>query len=406
MEDVATVQTGLALGPNHVSDPVELPYLRVANVQDGHFDLREIKTVRVERTRVDRYRIQTGDVLLTEGGDFDKLGRGHIWRGEIPDCLHQNHIFVVRTNAELIMPELLAAIASGPYGRAYFLSCSKQSTNLASINSTQLKDMPLPVPPRCEQDAIVRVLRDFDDAVNRTDDLIDASGVRLRGLMQQLLTGRRRLPAFADQLWEEVHIGDLLREVERYVEWSDDECYRLVSIRRRSGGFFDREQKFGRDILTKTLKATRADDFVLARMQILHGAMTVTPPEFDGAHVSDSYLTFVPSDEDTLHMPFFGWLSKTKLMYHKAYTSSYGVALEKMTFYLPWWLKERVYIPRSIDEQRVIADVLDTAQREIDLLKHLRDQIQRQKRGLMQKLLTGEILVPGAKKEETQRELG
>ena len=88
LSEVATVQTGLAKGKIVNGEALELPYLRVANVQDGHLDLREIKTVTVSPGDVARFSLQPGDVLFTEGGDFDKLGRGTVWRGEIPDCLH------------------------------------------------------------------------------------------------------------------------------------------------------------------------------------------------------------------------------------------------------------------------------------------------------------------------------
>src|ERR1019366_5284521 len=92
----AEVRTGIAKGKKGRKSPVSLPYLRVANVQDGYLSLIEIKTIDVEKKDAERYRLQDGDVLLTEGGDFDKLGRGAVWRGEIPYCLHQNHIFSVR----------------------------------------------------------------------------------------------------------------------------------------------------------------------------------------------------------------------------------------------------------------------------------------------------------------------
>lgn len=96
LKKVAEIQTGLAKGKKNITDPVFLPYLRVANVQDGHLDLSEIKKIKVSRNKISRYSLKNGDVLLTEGGDFDKLGRGTVWRNEIPNCLHQNHIFVVR----------------------------------------------------------------------------------------------------------------------------------------------------------------------------------------------------------------------------------------------------------------------------------------------------------------------
>ena len=74
LDSVASVQTGLAKGKQGVRDPLTLPYLRVANVRDGFLDLADIKEIQVERTEVERYRLQEGDVLLTEGGDNDKWG--------------------------------------------------------------------------------------------------------------------------------------------------------------------------------------------------------------------------------------------------------------------------------------------------------------------------------------------
>lgn len=306
-------------------------------------------------------------------------------------CIHDGFV-TFRNRQECLDPVYLYHWLSffGPK-----LSRHGQAATQANINSEMVSKAEIHLPPLSDQHRVVEILDTWDAASVGIAETIHNKNRHLRGLIQQLLTGRRRMPAFAGEAWEEVPLGDLLCQVDRYVEWSDDAVYRLVSVRRRSGGFFDRERKPGSEILTKTLKTTRTGDFVIARMQVLHGAMTVTPPEFDGAHVSDSYLTFVPKDQARLHMPFLGWLSKTPRMYYKAFRSSYGVAIEKMTFHLPWFMQETVSLPRSIDEQRAIADILDTAQREIELLEQLREQIQLQKRGLMQKLLTGEICVPG-----------
>jgi len=93
LEKVAIIQTGIAKNQNSMADGMELPYLRVANVQDGYLDLSEIKYIHVHRDKANRYRLEKGDVLLTEGGDFDKLGRGAVWEGQIEDCVHQNHVF-------------------------------------------------------------------------------------------------------------------------------------------------------------------------------------------------------------------------------------------------------------------------------------------------------------------------
>ncbi|WP_339253549.1 restriction endonuclease subunit S [Paenibacillus sp. FSL P2-0136] len=156
--ELASIQTGLAKGKQITSDTTTMPYLRVANVQDGYLDLSEIKLITVEKDKIERYRLIEGDVLFTEGGDFDKLGRGTVWRAEIDNCLHQNHVFAVRPEPTVLNSFYLAYLASSRYGKAYFLSCSKQTTNLASINSTQLKAFPVICPSINEQLEIVRIL--------------------------------------------------------------------------------------------------------------------------------------------------------------------------------------------------------------------------------------------------------
>jgi len=97
--------------------------------------------------------LKAGDVLMNEGGDADKLGRGCIWTGEIAPCLHQNHVFAVRPRS--IRSEWLNAWTSTEVAKAFFESRAKQSTNLASISATNIKELPIPVPPVDEQRAIV-----------------------------------------------------------------------------------------------------------------------------------------------------------------------------------------------------------------------------------------------------------
>jgi type I restriction enzyme, S subunit len=187
----ADIRTGLAKGKRNVRDPVRRPYLRVANVQDGYLDLTEIKMIEVDRSEADKYTLQPGDVLLTEGGDYDKLGRGAVWHGEVSGCLHQNHVFVVRSYSASLLPEFLAYQAGSGYGKRYFQACSKQSTNLASINSTQLRQFPLLLPSISEQRRIVDVITLWDQAIQKTNDLIRAKQYRIRGMLSESVSDAR-----------------------------------------------------------------------------------------------------------------------------------------------------------------------------------------------------------------------
>ena len=103
----ATIKSGITLGKSYSKDTVliERPYLRVANVQGGYVDLNDLATIEVTPDEDLKYRLHSGDVLMTEGGDRDKLGRGCVWHGEIEPCLHQNHVFAVQTNETILLPE-------------------------------------------------------------------------------------------------------------------------------------------------------------------------------------------------------------------------------------------------------------------------------------------------------------
>lgn len=152
LSDVADVISGVAKGRQLADEEsIELPYMRVANVKDGHLDMAEVKTIRIKKTEVEKLRILLGDLLMTEGGDPDKLGRAALWRGEIDLCVHQNHIFKVRSHQGRLVPEYLRSLAGSAYGKAYFLSVAKKTTGIASINKTQLSTFPVLLPPLAEQ---------------------------------------------------------------------------------------------------------------------------------------------------------------------------------------------------------------------------------------------------------------
>ncbi len=194
VDEVAEVGTGVTLGKD-VSGfkTVELPYLRVANVQDGHLDLTTIKTIRVPINEVDKYRIEFGDVLMTEGGDIDKLGRGTIWEGQIANCLHQNHIFRVRANHRLLEPYYFAFVVESDIAKRYFFRVAKRTTNLASINKTQLRRFKFPVPPMEEQREIVKIVKTSKAIIRSLVRKSDAFQELKKSLMYDLLTGRVRV---------------------------------------------------------------------------------------------------------------------------------------------------------------------------------------------------------------------
>ena len=161
LKAVCEIQSGITLGKDYSGQILhEYPYLRVANVQTGHVDLSVVKTIRVTKVEAQRCMLQKGDVLMTEGGDPDKLGRGCVWEEQVVPCLHQNHIFAVRTDSSRLEPRFLAALMSTSYARAYFQSSGKQTPNLASTNKTKIGQFKVLLPKVDEQNKTLAGLSD------------------------------------------------------------------------------------------------------------------------------------------------------------------------------------------------------------------------------------------------------
>lgn len=136
-------------------ETIEVPYLRVANVQRGYLDLTEVKTIKINATELEKFRLQPNDILFTEGGDRDKLGRDTVWHSEIEDCICQNHIHCARLYSTDLIPEWISLASQLPYARDFFWSVASKTVNLASLNSTNIKSLPIHLPPVAAQRRIV-----------------------------------------------------------------------------------------------------------------------------------------------------------------------------------------------------------------------------------------------------------
>ena len=265
-----------------------------------------------------------------------------------------------------------------------------QGSSVMHLYKDDVGSIQIPLPPLAEQRKIAEIVRTWDEAIETAEAEHGSLVKQLNGLVQSLAL---RIPeGKAPNGWVDWQLGDLVVEVDRRVEWDDDMIYKLVSCARRSGGIFHREDKLGSEIAVKKMQEIRSGDFILSRMQVLHGGWAMVKPDFAGHHVSDMYMILEPR-VDRLYMPYFDWISRTSWMRHLAYLASYGVHIEKMTFVPKLFLKSKVRIPDSIAEQKRIVEILDGFTQKVEISSALLELLRSQKRGLMQKLLTGEVRV-------------
>ena len=196
LEMIAEIGSGISVNKNReAKNTVELPYLRVANVLRGSFDLTEIKTIRVEKERVSKYLLKEGDILFNEGGDRDKLGRGWVWEGQIPNCVHQNHVFRTRLIDQSLVYARLVSYWGNTFGQNFFLTHGKQTTNLASISQSVLRKLPVPIPPIAEQTEIIQEVERRLSAADQLASTLQQQLLRSRVTGQSLM-----LDAFAGRL--------------------------------------------------------------------------------------------------------------------------------------------------------------------------------------------------------------
>ena len=147
LEEIADIVSGITKGrKTKCGELREVPYMAVSNVKDGYIDWTTVKTILATEDEIIQYKLLPDDVLMTEGGDPDKLGRGAIISLPPKDCIHQNHIFRVRLDETRILPRYFSAYLQSPQAKTYFLRAAKQTTGIASINMRQLRGLPTIVP--------------------------------------------------------------------------------------------------------------------------------------------------------------------------------------------------------------------------------------------------------------------
>lgn len=384
---VAHVQTGIAKGKDNTGqETIEVPYLRVANVQDGYIDLDDVASIEIAQDDLARYRLQPGDVLMNEGGDFDKLGRGHVWDGSIDPCIHQNHVFAVRPFG--LSPEWLNLFTGSAQAQFYFMSRSKQSTNLASISSTNVMELPVVVPPPDERACISAFL---GRETAKIDALIDEQKRLVKLLKEELqclvLASRS---AEGTSLLRFGHAADV---VARPVVQKEGELYRPLGMYNRGRGIFHKEAREMVHMGDSDFFWVRSGDLVISGQFAWEGAVGLAGEEEDGCVVSHRYPVLRAKDGIALTEYLFALLL-TKHGDFVLNESSWGAAGRNRPLNLGLLLKEWIWVP-SMQTQMKVAHAVHQSKRLADEIEVQLDLLNERRSALISAAVTGKIDVRG-----------
>jgi len=186
LDQIGDTQGGLQKTPGRSPVRNHFPYLRVANVHRGQLDLREMHRFEVSDEELRRLRLQRGDILIVEGnGSHTEIGRCAIWRGELENCIHQNHIIRVRPFAGIVA-EFVDFFLNSPDGQSAIQRVASSTSGLYTLSVTKIEKLPVPLATSIEQEAIVEAVDDHLSLIDHLERDVDAKVISSLALRQAI----------------------------------------------------------------------------------------------------------------------------------------------------------------------------------------------------------------------------
>ena len=299
--DVAEVKGGYAFDSKKMSDtPQQYQIVKMGNLYGGTLDLSRCRSYWGTLNEIEKdYLLKEGDIIITLTGTIGKRDYGNSVQ-----IKKEKNLLLNQRNAKIVSKTidncfLFFVVNSERFLHQFFYSSRGGTGSQTNVGIPDIEDIRIIVPSIKEQEGISNIVNLWDTAIEKQSELVEKLKLRKRALMQQLFTGKKRLPEFSGE-WKKRTYSSILTEVKRSLKWDENELYKLISVRRRSEGLFFRESLYGRDIATKNLRPAKTGDFLISKMQIVHGASGLVTDEFDDAKISGSYISLVSKDSNIL----------------------------------------------------------------------------------------------------------
>lgn len=364
----------------------DLPtYLRITDIdENGKLNDSERKSVAKDNYR--EFILKEGDIVFARTGAT--VGKTYLYDKNDGILVYAGYLIKFQPNPEILNPYFIKTFSDSTlYWKWVKMICMRSGQ--PGINSTEYGMMNIPVPPIHEQKIISSIFYKCDSRIELTNKLIKFKEKRKKALMQQLLTGKKRLKGFKDK-WKNKNLGDVLIPTLRPLNKPDDN-YVSLGIRSHGKGTFLKNDFDPEDIDIDTLYEVKENDLIVNITFAWEGAIAIAKKADDGALVSHRFPTYTFNKENGI-VDFFRYIIIQPRFKYLLETISPGGAGRNRVLSKKDFFKIEIFIP-SVDEQLAIANILLTADKEIELLKQKLELLKKQKQGLMQVLLTGKIRV-------------
>ncbi|PKO11856.1 MAG: hypothetical protein CVU39_27050 [Chloroflexi bacterium HGW-Chloroflexi-10] len=359
----------------------------------GEIDYSDIAYLNVEVNKFRERRLIKGDIIIERsgGGPKQPVGRVVKFNKTEGDFSFSNFTSMVRIQKpDLLFPQFAFYVLLEVYQSGKTKNIERRTTGIRNLDFSLYKKLAkFPLIPIFEQQYICNVLSAWDRAIERVQRLIEAKQQQKDQLVLQLLSGQKRFPGFQDE-WKQVRLGTFLHPKFRKVV-KPDGAYLRLGIRSHGKGTFTSVVDDPETIALTHLFQARKDDLIVNITFAWEGAIALVGPDGDGALVSHRFPTYV-FDTSKMLPEYFKHLMVTDRFFYELVLISPGGAGRNRVMNKGDFLKITVTIP-GVEEQKKIASVLGGMDEQIALLKKYLEKLKEQKKGLMQKLLTGEIRV-------------
>ena len=334
-------------------------------------DTNKLSLLNVTEKEYNTYKVKQFDLFFTRSSlKLEGIAWSNILLSNDTDIIFDCHIMKLTCNTKLINPLYLFYYTRNELARKYLMSVAKLSS-MTTISQQDVLNMPIPIPPLAEQEKIAEILSLWDKAIEQTKELIAYKEKQKKGLMQNLLTGKKRLHGFTDK-WKTVKLGEVAEIYQpKTIANSDfiDIGYDVYG----ANGIIGKYHLFNHE-LPQIAIACRGSSC---------GIVNMTNPK---SWITGNAMVVNTDTKQAINKFFLFYL----LCFSNLKYLISGGAQPQITSNIQF---HKIFIPNSLDEQKAIADILCKADEEIELLKKQLDLYTEQKKGLMQNLLTGKIRV-------------
>jgi len=381
------VQGGRQRSPHMIEGRV-VPYLRVANVFDGYIDFSDINEMPFKQREIETFRLIPGDILLNEGQSVELVGRCAMYVDGPEDCCYQNTLIRYRAGPET---DANFAVQLFRYCQAIgiFSRIAVKTNSIAHLGVSRFAELELPFPPLPEQRKIAEILRTWDEAIEKLEALRADNENQYKALARRFFDPCHPTFHGRPNTWREFELGDIFRERSQ----SGDENDRLLSVT-MNGGVIDRDEVGRKDTSTEDkskYKLILPGDIGYNTMRMWQGVSGLSALR---GIISPAYTVVTPVPNWILGR-YAAHLFKSRRMVFDFERYSQGLTSDTWNLKFPAFSKIKVFVP-PIEDQDKQADLLDALTAESAVLGKQIEALARQKRGLMQKLLTGEWRVSEA----------